>query len=175
MTKNSSQHKRIVLRRIKVAKYFAQGLTQLEIGEKVKVDRSVVSRDLKALEKEWIEAAVDEIAQYKAKEIIKINNMEREAYEAWEKSKREKETKSKKQSGTTEGGRTEVAIKTESNFGDTKYFQVVQWCIDKRCKLLGLDSPKRLEHTGKNGEPIQHEHKSVSDLIEHFQSEENDS
>ena len=76
--------------------------------------------------------------------------MEREAYEAWEKSKNQKETKSKKQSdaATSTIKKTEVSIKTESNFGDDKYLKLVQWCIDKRCKLLGLDAPQKHELSG---------------------------
>jgi len=150
----SSKYKRIAQRRVNVAKYFSQGMNQFEIADLVGVERSTVSLDLKALEKQWIEAAVDEIAAYKAQEIIKINNMEREAYEAWEKSKNEKETKSKKQSDLTSLKKTELSIKTESNFGDDKYLKLVQWCIEKRCKLLGLDAPEKHELTGKDGNDL---------------------
>jgi len=143
----STKKKKMELRRIEIAKWFAQGLNQFEIAEKVGVERSTVSRDLKTLEQRWKAEAVDEIAKLKARELIKINNIEREAYEAWENSKAEKIIKSKKQSGGQESGRTEVAVRTESIFGEKKYLDAIQWCIDKRCKLLGLDAPIAI--TGK--------------------------
>jgi hypothetical protein len=30
----------------------------------------------------------------------------------------------------------------------------VRWCIERRCKILGIDAPMRQEHTGAGGGPI---------------------
>ena len=34
--------------------------------------------------------------------------------------------------------------------------------LQRRAKLLGLDAPQRQEHTGRDGEPIQHEHRNAA-------------
>ena len=148
----SAKKKHIAQRRAEVAKLFSAGLNQFEMGEKLGVDRSTISLDLKALEATWLVLAVTELAKWKAQEIIRINEIEREAWESWEKSKSDKETKQKKQSDLPIGSakKTEVSVKTESNFGDTKYLQVVQWCIDRRIKLLGLDAPQKIETSIKS-------------------------
>lgn len=148
----STKKKKMELRRVAVAKYFSYGWNQFQIADKVGTDRSTVSRDLKMLEQRWKKEAVDEIAALKARELIKINNLEREAYDAWEKSKSEKVTKAKKQSGQSESARIELSTKLEGTFGDKRYLDTVQWCIDRRCKLLGLDAPVAI--TGK----IENEH-----------------
>ena len=33
---------------------------------------------------------------------------------------------------------------TKDRFGDPRYLDKIAWCIDKRCKILGLDEPTRL-------------------------------
>ena len=33
--------------------------------------------------------------------------------------------------------------------GDHRFLEGVQWCINKRCELLGLDAPLQLQHSGQ--------------------------
>ena len=28
-------------------------------------------------------------------------------------------------------------------------------CIERRCRMLGIDAPAKVEHTGKDGQPIE--------------------
>ena len=37
---------------------------------------------------------------------------------------------------------------TELRDGNPEYLRRVEWCISKRCELLELDPPQRLEHGG---------------------------
>jgi hypothetical protein len=32
--------------------------------------------------------------------------------------------------------------------------QGVGWCIERRCKLIGIDAPQKQEVTGKDGGPL---------------------
>lgn len=40
------------------------------------------------------------------------------------------------------------------NMGDPRYLAGVQWCIEIRCKLLGIEAPKRVDVTSA-GEKIE--------------------
>ncbi len=40
-----------------------------------------------------------------------------------------------------DGDRIKFAKRSEQRNGNPAYLSGVQWCIDRRCKLLGLDAP----------------------------------
>ena len=44
--------------------------------------------------------------------------------------------------------------KARTRYGKLLYLQRVEWCIDRRCQLLGVDAPKRMAFEGANGGPI---------------------
>lgn len=35
-----------------------------------------------------------------------------------------------------------------------KDWRTLKWCIDRRCKIFGLDAPEKRELTGKDGSPL---------------------
>lgn len=131
--------------RLKVSALYLQGKTQWEISEIVGIAQGTVSNDLKAIQKKWIASSLVNIDKVKAEDLAKIDQLEREAWEAWEKSKADKTIKSKKQSNISDGERTELSIRTENMHGDPRYWQGIQWCIEKRIKIFGLDAPEKLE------------------------------
>ncbi len=83
--------------------------------------------DLKIIRKRWMESSVSDFNQRKAEELAKIDNVEREAWVAWT---------------TSKGNQTPT--------GDPRFLQNVQWCIQKRCKILGLDAIEKLMLTSSD-------------------------
>src|SRR6516164_4206609 len=83
---------RIAERRKKVASLYLQGKFQDEIAKEVKVDRGTVSRDLKAVQEEWLKSGVMDLNAAKARELAKIDEIERQAWVAWEQSRKDAET-----------------------------------------------------------------------------------
>jgi hypothetical protein len=101
---------------------------------------------MRILMRRWEKASTAQIDEHKARELEKVDQLEREYWNTWERSCKEVE----QDDGTT------------SFFADPRFLTGVQWCIDRRCKLLGLDAPSRSELSGKDGGPI--ETKDVSEL-----------
>ncbi len=134
-------------------KLWSQGYTLREIAEKISANRKYritfrsIHNDIKAEIKRWREERLDIIEDQITVELIRINNIEKEAWEAWEKSKAEyQRSVTERRSGTSETMRAQMV--REEQCGDPRYLQIIQWCIDKRCKLFGLDAPKKIEATG---------------------------
>ncbi len=134
-----------------ISDMYLKGMRQVDIAVKTGHSQSTVSRYINRAIERWQKDQVHNIDAQRTVELEKINNIELEAWNAWERSKSDKETKSKKQ---TSEDRTEVQYRTESLVGDPRFLQQVQWCINKRCELLGLDAPIKTELTGKNGEDL---------------------
>ena len=41
----------------------------------------------------------------------------------------------------------EKSTRTEKPVGDPRFLMGIQWCINKRCELMGLDAPKSSKQT----------------------------
>jgi len=112
MAKNSGKQTQIGNRRLQVARLYHQGFRrQVELAERVGVNRSTISRDLKVLREEWQASARAEIQDTVAEVLDEVQNLKREYWEAWIRSQ-------------------------EKGKGDPRYLAGVQWCITKVCELL---------------------------------------
>lgn len=116
---------------VETARLYCQGLSQAEIGERLGVSQRTISKDLREIQRRWQAACVESISQGKARELARIDELERTYWAAWFDSKRVKTSKAIKQEETRDG--------------NPAYLQGVMTCIEKRCKLLGLDAPVRMD------------------------------
>jgi hypothetical protein len=124
--------------------YLREQLTQAEIGEKLGMTRQMVGYDLQALQREWLKAGLMDLTEAKARELAKIDELERTYWDAWEQSKEVKQTDT---SGKTAGGELRAQIRKETRDGNPAFLTGVGWCIDRRAKLLGLDAPTKQDIT----------------------------
>jgi hypothetical protein len=150
--RNAQERFRILERRKRVAGMYLQGMSQWEIGRQLGVTQQCIAKDVHALEKEWLAAAVVAIDAAKAKELARIDRLERVAWRAWRRSCQRKERATtrmeRKLNEDTQKAKTVTSKATELRDGNPEYLKRVEWCINKRCELLKLNPPQRLEHGG---------------------------
>jgi hypothetical protein len=145
--------------RAEIARLYLQRWTQAEIGQRLGLSRQQVGYDLNTVREEWLQSSLVDFNARKAEELARIDRLERVYWDAWEASGKEKETTTSEQVSKGGGGdeRTKAAIRKEERTGDPRYLAGVQWCIDRRSKILGLDAPLETRLTGQDGGPIQTE------------------
>jgi hypothetical protein len=125
-----------------MADLYLQGWLQADIAEEVGVSGATVSRDLKVLQSKWLASALVDFNEAKSQELAKIDRLEREYWHAWARSCENAEQMT--QEGTPDS--VEKVKKTsKGQAGDPRFLQGVQWCIERRCKILGVDAPERHE------------------------------
>ena len=95
------------------------------------------------------------VGLHKAKELARIDRLERVAWRAWQRSCRQKEKASSRLEKKLDAaqGKTVSSKQTEARDGNAEYLKRVEWCISKRCELLKLNPPQRLEHGGSHEMP----------------------
>lgn len=130
---------------------YLAGRLQADIGDVLGLSQSTISRDLRALHKVWRKAALVDFNEAKARELGKVDRLEREYWEAWQRSRKDKEATLTEKIDATASSRTKAQIRKEGQVGDPRFLAGAQWCIERRCKLLGLDAPQRREITGADG------------------------
>jgi len=123
-----------------IARRYLQGETQAAIAADLVVTQQQVSYDLRILQKRWQKSALVNIDESKAKELAKVDHLEREYWAAWERSCQETERTTNENSA-----RDKAQIRRQQPSGDPRFLAGVQWCINKRCEIMGLDAPTKQE------------------------------
>lgn len=127
----------------KIAALFCQGVYQSEIAARLGVAPSQITYDLRILMARWAKASTEKIDAFKASELERINHLERTYWQAWLDSCEAgvKVSKEKRVGAEVVTNRQEV----DKPAGNPTFLAGVQWCIDRRCKLMGLDAPVKQE------------------------------
>jgi len=137
--------------RAEIAGLYLQGWTQAEIGARLGLSRQQIGYDLEAVRREWLQSTLMDFHAKKAEELARIDRLEREYWAAWEASRKERQTTTTEQTTDAEGERLKAGIRKVEQTGDPRYLAGVQWCIEQRCKALGLNAPQKVAPTTPDG------------------------
>lgn len=139
---NKQRDNALAARRLKVAQLYVQGIPQYQIAEQCAVHPGQVSRDLTAIRAEWLQSSLLNYDARKAQELARIDQLETEAWAAWERSKQPKEkrrVKTTKGLGRSGEGKRDDAERTEeARDGNPKFLAEVRACVELRGKIVGL-------------------------------------
>jgi hypothetical protein len=124
----------ILERRKRVAARYIRGETQWEIARAFEVDQKTVSRDLAEIRKAWLEEAVKDVSEVKAKELARIDAAEEQAWRAWMKSQEDAHTLRSRTRGTDD----ETVKVSKGQAGDPRFLELILKCVQKRCEILGI-------------------------------------
>lgn len=151
-----------------IAGLYKRGYSYREIREEVmrRLDLQsyslrTVHKDIQQLLEEWRETRIENFDHAVQLELERIDEIIKEAWAAWDKSKTDYEKKKAKQQGIPgsngeDGENSEgvITIKMEQQreevicYGDPRYLEVVHKNLIERRKLLGLYSPEKKEISG---------------------------
>ncbi len=115
-----------------------------------------VKKDVDRMLAEWRKTRIENTDYAVQLELERIDDIIKEAWEAWEKSKRDGErvrtTRSGRRSKGGDGIETTNVTQQREEYcghGDTRYLDVVQRAQIERRKLLGLYAPEKKEVSGE--------------------------
>lgn len=119
---------------------YLRGIQQADIAERLQVSVPTVERDLAIVRERWKQAGIRSVDERKSSELEVIDRIEREAWRAWRRSQKDTITVTRK-----EGETTETTVRSQGQAGNPAYLDTVLKCVDRRCKLLGLDAPQQVD------------------------------
>lgn len=139
----------VAAHRREVARLYCDGLNQAEIGRLLGLSQPQISRELAALHDQWIAEQKDFVHRYKIRELSRLDRLEAELWDAWDRSKQEAEKFADKDG--KDGNETTYTI--EQRDGNPAFLAGVQSCIAERCKILGLYAPTKTLNANANFTP----------------------
>lgn len=136
----------------RIAELYVRGYTQQAIANEIGVSRSQIAYDLKTIRTRWQASTLRNFDAAKEEELSKLDAVEQEAWDAYRRSQKEKQkTVTEKVEGDS-SGRTKAQVTKETANGDPRFLAIIQTCIDRRCKILGIDAPTKIAPTDPTGE-----------------------
>lgn len=178
---------------ILIAKWYLEGYNHHQISERLTnlrgytIKRVQVTQTIHEIYRRWKLSYLSDFNTLKVRELAKIDKLEAEYWEAWEKSKDDKVSLERTQIDDTHGetpgrkdgkggggkqaySRVKTITKKERRDPNWSYLDGIQWCIDKRCQIFGLNAPtnvninwrKQAEEAGLDPEAV------VNDLEQQF-------
>jgi len=143
---------------VTVERLYLKQWSQQEIADKLELSRQQISYDLKDIRTRWREGTVRDLDEAKGKELGRLDELERVAWEAWERSVGETKTITHQ---IREKGEADKVVherqdteRIEDLTGDPRYLGIIALCIKQRVAILGLEAPKKAELAGPGGGPV---------------------
>lgn len=126
---------------VEVWRLHNRGQTEWQIGQAMGLSTRMVRYDLKILADRWRAECAAGMAAQKEAELAKIHELYLVYWNAWQRSLEDRQTTSTKKISAPMMERAEAAIKKEQREGNPAFLAGIQWCIETRCKILGLNAP----------------------------------
>ena len=150
----------ITERRRMVGQMYLEGFWQEEIAKKLQVTQALVSMDLEVIKRQWMQQAVMAFSERQALELAKIDSIERLAAAEYHRSRKnavtvketeESQVKFKVVGEPTANKKSAPELSQEvvparrgrertvrGRLGEDKYLARIAWCVEMRCKILGI-------------------------------------
>jgi len=138
-----------------VAPMYLRGKTHTEICEALnkvrpyKLSRSQITLDIKELNRRWQKQCNEAVTAVKARQLAVIDEVERAAWEAFERSLQASQRTTQESEAEPVEGKPDLQkkkrarVQRENRDGDPRWLDIVMRCVERRCKIIGVDAPTR--------------------------------
>lgn len=133
-----------------IADLYLRHRTQVEMRDELNamrrynISRSQIMYDINAIHGRWLESSLIDFDKVKARELARIDRLEREYWVSWIESKEDQEVSTTSRStGIRAYERAE--LKRVGQVGNPRFLEGVQWCIEQRMKIFGFYAPTRVD------------------------------
>lgn len=133
-----------------VARLMVRNMSPEEISDQLGLTVGQVEYTIRKIKDEWRRTRTDIYQSMVDQQLATLDAVQREAWVAWEKSRRDKVVR-KRRRGTT--GEDEVSLMEttrEEQAGNPAYLKLISECVDKKLHIVGGYAPKQVDMTITN-------------------------
>jgi DNA-binding CsgD family transcriptional regulator len=137
--RDTTDESQAAARQAEIARLHARGWSKVQIAAELGVDEKTVRHYVKRIHAEAAKLTAN-LAEAKQRELLMLEEAEREAWEAWERSKQDAVTETTR---TLPEGDVQTEIRRQGQAGDSALLKRLIEISERRAKLLGMDAPTR--------------------------------
>lgn len=134
-------------------------ILRIKTGANYTLSHQMINNDLQKVKNLWSKKTEKRVVMAKDEELFKIDLMEKEAWLAWEESKKEAVSRSIKKKLKQQIAQVnpslplpednETRVETKAQTGNVQYMHIIQWCVERRLELLGIKQLLKFSITGE--------------------------
>ena len=129
-----------------IVRLYLKQKSHREIAQTLNVSVQYVGRQLKQIKDAWLESTLVDFNRRQNQELARIDALEAEYWTAWEGSKSDESREALEYVDEDSIMRlSRKRLETIKKNGTSSFLQGIQWCIEQRCKILGLHAPKEIK------------------------------
>ena len=129
-----------------IVRLYLKQKSHKEIAQTMNVSVHYVGRQLKQIKDAWLESTLVDFNRRQNQELARIDALEAEYWTAWEGSKSDESREALEYVDEDSIMRlSRKRLETIKKNGTSSFLQGIQWCIEQRCKILGLHAPKEIK------------------------------
>ena len=115
---------------------------------RVGLTRRTVQAELVAIRDDWKGRTQIDFESAIAQQLDRVDLVEKYAFEGWERSLTRKTVETKQAMRTVNGQVDRATLRAETGNGDPAFLARMSWCIEQRCRILGLEKPREVPIQG---------------------------
>ena len=142
-------HKKKLSDQMRVGRLYLHGYAVDEIASLTGLGERMVQSEITALRKGWTQRAQLDVQTATFRELDRIDALERTAHEGWMRSLGQVNVETKQATSASGGNVNRATVRNAGNRdGNPVFLARMAWCVEQRCKLLGLEKPVAVEVRG---------------------------
>ena len=115
---------------------------------RVGLTRRTVQAELVAIRDDWKGRTQIDFESAIAQQLDRVDLVEKYAFEGWERSLTRKTVETKQAVRTVNGQVDRATLRAETGDGNPAFLARMSWCIEQRCRILGLEKPREVTIQG---------------------------
>jgi hypothetical protein len=124
----------VVRDQYKIASLYLKGKPMYQIAEELGLSGPTIGADMKVIQERWMAESTTKLAEAKAIELAKLNNLELEYWSGWERSKEDAVLVVEEES--EKGFKSKKQVRGQA--GDPRFLDGIRECVKERCKIIGI-------------------------------------
>ena len=142
-------HHKKVGDKLRVGRLYLHGYGVDEIASLTGLGERMVQSEITALRKGWTQRAQLDVQTATFRELDRIDALERTAHEGWMRSLGQVNVETKQATSASGGNVNRATVRhAGGRDGNPVFLARMAWCVEQRCKLLGLEKPVAVEVRG---------------------------
>ena len=151
--KNQIARRRVVVSELFLRRNMTLRQIAAEVQERTEQEVSFqqISKDIKWIRKQWRMETIKNYEDAQNQEVAKLNEIEREAWEAYQRTVGLHRKQTRKRGAAETDENAETTVTEEELAGDPRFLIVAKDCVEKRCKIKGLEEPVKYDVEARVG------------------------